>query len=100
MPPGIGEVWRWDAFYSDPDSGAPLPKFVVVMGHADGGDIVLRLLTSRETLRSTAGCSHDSVRPGFYIGVVDPAARLNKPTWIDLREFDDVELADWDDLVA
>jgi len=92
-------VWCWDAFYTDPDTGAPLPKFVVVLAHAPGGDIVLRLLTSREALRPQTACSHDSVRPGFFIGVVDAASRLNKPTWIDLREFDDVEQARWDRLV-
>lgn len=100
MPPRIGEVWCWDDFYKDPDSGAPLPKFVVVLAFAASGDIVLRLLTSRETLRPQTACSHDSVRPGFFLGVIDPATRLNKPTWIDLRELDDVESEEWDELVA
>lgn len=99
MLPGIGEIWRWAEFYRESQTGVWLPKFALVLGYTKGGDVVMRLLTSQETLRSKDGCSHDSIRPGFYVGVIDAAGRLHEPSWVDLREFDDIEEPYWTRIV-
>jgi hypothetical protein len=99
MPPALGEVWRWADFYNDRQTGEPLTKYVAVLAFTQGGDIVARLLTSQESLRSRAGCSHDPIRPGYYLGVLDPNGRLHEQSWVDLRELEDVDPRDWDGLV-
>jgi hypothetical protein len=100
MPPALGQVWRWADFYPDRETGELLPKYVAILALAQGGDVVMRLLTSQENLRSRAGCSHDSTRPGFYLGVLDPHGRLHEQSWIDLREFDNIDQPIWDRLVG
>lgn len=99
MPPALGEVWRWADFYCDRETGEALPKYVAILALPQGGDIVMRLLTSQESLRSRVGCSHDSIRPGYYLGVLDSTSRLHEQSWVDLREFDNVDQPDWDRLV-
>lgn len=100
MLPACGWIWRWDRFYPDARTGELLPKYLLVLAHSRGGDIVVRLLTSRAALRGDQQCSHDDTRPGYYLGVIDPTVGLGKETWLDLREFDDVEPANWDKNVA
>lgn len=91
MPTGIvpGQVYLHSRFYKD-ERGRPLPKYLVVLAIAPGGDIVFRLLTSQPHGRpENPRCYHGDPYPGFYLGVLgDP---LILPTWIDLRKSDDYE---------
>lgn len=98
MSPALGEVWRWADFYRDRETGELLPKYVAILALSHEGEVTMRLLTSQESLRPRV-CSHDSVRPGYYLGVLDPTGRLHEQSWIDLRAFDDVEQSDWDRLI-
>lgn len=96
MLPAYGGVWKWDRFYTDESTGEELTKYIVVLAHSRFGDIVLRLLTSQSALRGVGPCNHDETRPGYYLGVVDPAVGLGKESWLDLRGYDDVEPETWD----
>lgn len=94
-----GEVWRHVEYYFDNDTNRWMPKFVLVLGITVGGDVVVRTFTSREHLRERDACSHDATRPGFFLGVVNPALGLGRETWLDLRGTDDIDLDFWNSLV-
>jgi hypothetical protein len=99
MAPAPGEVWLWNDFYVA-DDGRACPKYAVVLAITRGGDIVLRLLTSRSNLRPIeCKCSHDHP-PGYHLGVLDPEGRLHAESWVDLRDLDDIDPSVWRSLVA
>jgi hypothetical protein len=87
----IGSVYRHSAFYVDPMSGELKTKYLVVLALSRDGDVVARLLTSRyDQLRpKTPPCHHGNPYPGYYLGVL--GGELNRETWVDLRQLDDLE---------
>lgn len=87
----VGEVWRHDRFYLDRTTGEMLTKYMMVLA-VRGGDIVVRLLTSRRNGRSVMPeCSHADPYPGHYLGVL--GGELAKDSWLDLRSLDDFDVA-------
>jgi hypothetical protein len=91
------EVWRHNKYYLD-DAGWHR-KYLLVLA-TGGGDVVYRLLTSRVNGRPTnPPCFHGDVYPSFYLGI-PPAQGLGRPTWLDLRLADDMELLDFERLRA
>lgn len=99
--PSVGEVWSHKDFYTDGSTGELLTKFLLVLAIRPDGDIVYRLLTSREYNRTRApACLHDGDRPGFYLGIPQPAGMLNKDTWLDLREEEDFDAKKFSDFTA
>lgn len=99
----VGSVWKHRAFYQDASSGHGMPKYLVVLGMVNG-DILARLLTSKEGLRSTntaTPCSHDQTRPGYFLGVLTPNKDpLPANSWLDLRGLDEIDGASWADLLT
>jgi hypothetical protein len=62
---------------------------LVLAVRADG-DIVYRLLTSREYHRvREPACVQSGDRPGYFMGIPQPVGALNRATWLDLREVED-----------
>ncbi|MFT4048080.1 MAG: hypothetical protein QM661_15495 [Solimonas sp.] len=85
-----GMILRHARFYVDRDTGEFKPKFLVVLACSRGGDIVVRLLTSRQHGRpEQPPCYHGDPYPGFYLGVL--GLPLVKKSWLDLRGLDDVD---------
>jgi len=88
-----GEIYRHASFYLDRESGETRPKFFLVLGKTPAGDIVARLLTSRQNGRpEVPPCYHGDPYPGFYVGVLGEP--LTAKSWVDLRsleDFDEVE---------
>jgi hypothetical protein len=79
-----GDIYCDQAFYPDPATGEPLPKYLLVLAVPRGDDIVARLLTSRAYGRpEQPPCYHGPPYGGFYLGV--PGAPLTEKTWVDLR---------------
>lgn len=79
-----GEIYKHARFYADPESGALLPKYFLVLALTNGRDVVLRLLTSRQHGRpEVPPCFHGYPYPGFYLGV--PGGELGTKSWLDLR---------------
>jgi hypothetical protein len=96
----IGDVWRHSDYYKDKDTGKPLPKYLLVLSVRTDGDIVYRLLTSRQNSRPTDPvCYHGTPYPGYYLGIPMPSGLLNSETWLDLRElsedFDSLDFENW-----
>ncbi|MDI1253194.1 hypothetical protein [Thermomonas sp.] len=57
-----------------------------------GGDVVLRLLTSRQHGRpELPPCYHGDPYPGFYLGVINAAVGLGSKSWLDLRGLEDAD---------
>lgn len=85
-----GTILHHSRFYADPDSGELKPKFLFVLTTTGNGDVVWRLLTSRQYGRPEAPrCYHGDPYPGFYLGVIDTSAGLGKKSWLDLHSLDD-----------
>ncbi len=85
-----GEIYRHDAFYRNRDTGELERKYLLVLAHTPGNDIVARLLTSRAHGRSEhPRCYHGLPYGGFYLGT--PGAPLTSKTWVDLRYLDDID---------
>jgi hypothetical protein len=85
-----GEIYRDNAFYPDPTTGALLPKYLLLLAVPSGDDIVARLLTSRAHGRpEQPPCYHGRPYGGFYLGA--PGAPLTEKTWVDLRFHDDLD---------
>lgn len=85
-----GTILRHARFYADPESGELKPKFLFVLATTSDGDVVWRLLTSRQYGRpENPRCYHGDPYPGFYLGVVDTSAGLGKKSWLDLHPLDD-----------
>lgn len=97
MAISVGEIWSHSRFYLDPVSGNWKPKYLLILA-VSGGDIVYRLLTSKEKARpKSPGCSHQDPHPSFFLGI--PGGPLNRETWLDLREANDFDSIDFDYLV-
>lgn len=87
---GPGTILRHSSFYADPQTGELKPKFPFVLATTADGDVVWRLLTSRQYGRpEKPRCYHGDPYPGFYLGVIDPSAGLGKKSWLDLHPLDD-----------
>lgn len=79
-----GEVYRHDDFYADTTSGELLSKYLLILAVNQAGDVVFRLLTSRQHGRpEQPPCFHGMPYPSFYLDV--PGGPLNSKTWLDLR---------------
>jgi hypothetical protein len=84
----IGEVWSHDAYYLDGDEFKK--KYLLALAVMPDGDIVYRLTTSRQLSRPThPPCYHGDPYPGFYLGVLGNG--LDKESWLDLRECEDMD---------
>lgn len=88
-----GEIYRHERFYFDLQSGELLPKYFVVLAVLPGGDLVIRLLTSRVHGRpENPRCFHGHPYPSYFLGV--PGGELGTKTWADLRYLADVDTLD------
>lgn len=86
----VGSIYRHADFYVSADTGESLAKFLIVLALPPGGDVVLRVLTSRHAHARPAGCHHGAPYPGFALGA--PGGQLAQPTWVDLRAQDDYDV--------
>lgn len=92
LPPGVapGAIYRHSRFYRDEATGELLPKYLVLLAALPGGDVVFRLLTSRQHgRREHPPCYHGDPYPGFYLGVLGNP--LPQKSWLDLRGIEDFE---------
>lgn len=92
LPAGLGpgSIVRHDAFYLDPHTGIPKPKYLVLLAPIARDDVVSRLLTSRaHGRRENPPCYHGDPYPGFYLGVLP--SPLDQKSWVDLRSLEDVD---------
>lgn len=93
--PKVGQIYVDHRFYVA-DDGASRPKYFLILGRDESGDIVARLLTSQSYGRSKdPRCHHGDPYPSYYLGVL--GNKLGTESWLDLRhleDFDDVEFAD------
>jgi hypothetical protein len=88
-----GEIHLHRRFYADPETGELRDKYFIVLATTPGGDLVIRLLTSRQNDRPVdPPCFHGDPYPGFYLGT--PGGQLNRPSWVDLRYLDDADPLD------
>ncbi len=88
-----GEIYLHRQFYADSQSGELLDKYFVVLAETPGGDLVIRLLTSRQNNRhEQPPCFHGDPYPGYFLGI--PGGVLVRPTWVDLRPMDDADRLD------
>lgn len=87
---GAGTILRHASFYADLKTGELKPKFLLVLATTGGGDVVWRLLTSRQYGRpEKPRCYHGDPYPGFYLGMINTSAGLGKKSWLDLHSLDD-----------
>lgn len=87
-----GEIHFHRNFYVDPDTGEFRGKYLLALAYLPGGDIVFRLLTSRQRGRpEVPPCYRGDPYPGFFLGT--PGAPLNRSTWVDLRGIEDYDEA-------
>lgn len=85
-----GEIHLHRRFYADPSSGELLGKYLLALALTRGGDVVVRLLTSRPHGRPLSPpCFLGDPYPGFYLGVL--GGSLSRESWLDLRAADDVD---------
>lgn len=85
-----GEIYFHRRFYVDMDTGEFRGKYLLVLAEFPGGDLVVRLLTSRQHGRPKAPpCFHGDPYPAFYMGVV--GGPLQRESWLDLRGLDDFD---------
>ena len=88
-----GDIYRHDSFYLDLETGELLPKYFVVLAVLPGGDLVIRLLTSRPHARpENPRCFHGHPYPSYFLGV--PGGQLGTKTWLDLRYLADADALD------
>jgi hypothetical protein len=88
--PVPGEIYRDDAFYLNSETRQPMPKYLVVLGSNRAGDIVFRLLTSRQGGRpENPPCYHGDPYPGYFLGVLGQP--LAQKSWVDLHGQDDYD---------
>lgn len=85
-----GEVYRHEAFYLNDETGELEAKYFLLLAPLPAGDLVARLLTSRQHGRpETPACFHGHPYSSFYLGVLgDP---LSAKSWLDLRYLDDFD---------
>lgn len=94
--PVPGQIWSHLRFYLDSDAGIWRPKYLLVLAVARG-DVVYRLLTSRGPRARQPRCSHADPYPSYFLGV--PGVPLDRETWLDLRECDDIDLGEFSSLI-
>lgn len=88
--PTPGDVWSHASFYRHDETNEPLRKFLLILALRADGDVVYRLLTSRQHGRPTnPTCFHGAPYPGFYLGVPMVGGLIGCETWLDLREMED-----------
>jgi hypothetical protein len=76
-----GRIFRHEQFYLDRDTGLLRPKYFLVLAVQSSGDCVARLLTSRAHGRpEDPPCFHGTPYPGFFLDVLDCAARADDTT--------------------
>lgn len=85
-----GAIYHHRQFYVDPAIRTFRGKYMLVLATTPGGDLIMRLLTSRPHGRpEQPRCYHGDPYPGFFLGVL--ARPLDRPTWLDLRYLDDAD---------
>lgn len=85
-----GEIHLHRRFYADPETGELRGKFLLALAITRSGDIVVRLLTSRQHGRpKSPPCFHGDPYPCFYFGVL--GGRFARESWLDLRAADDID---------
>lgn len=88
-----GEIHFHRRFYVDTTTGEFRGKYLLALAVLPGGDLVVRLLTSRQYGRPKDPlCFHGDPYPAFYLGVV--GGPLQKESWLDLRRLDDFDAHD------
>lgn len=93
-----GQIYFDQEFYCDLDTGVLKGKYFLVLAVDPAGDVVSRLLTSRQNGRPKAPpCYHGLPYPGFYLGII--GGPLNRESWIDLRELEDFERSSLDNRI-
>lgn len=91
----IREIYRYEGFYIDPETGRPLPKYLLILAAPQKRDLVAVLLTSRpHGRREDPPCSHDAPYAGFFLGVLGHP--LTEKSWVDLRGLLDLDERDFD----
>jgi hypothetical protein len=94
-PIAPGCIFRHDRFYLSRETGEFETKYLVSLATTPGGDLVMKLLTSRPHGRpESPPCYHGHPYPGFYLGLL--GAPLTVRSWLDLRglpDFDSVEFS-------
>jgi len=90
-----GDILSHNAYYLD--GSVFKKKYLLVLAVQDNGDIIYRLLTSRQAGRPRMPpCYHGFPYPGFYLGVI--GGTLDKESWIDLRECEDLDKLEYSKL--
>jgi hypothetical protein len=85
-----GTVLHDPQFYVDKLTGELKGKYLAVLAPTRGGDVVLRLLTSKPHGRpEVPPCYHGLPYPGFYLGMLGPP--LGRQSWLDLRALEDAD---------
>jgi hypothetical protein len=85
-----GEVHHHRHFYVDPVAGEYRGKYLLTLAVLPGGDLAVRLLTSRPHGRPTdPPCYHGDPYPGFYLGIL--GGQLQRESWVDLRSMNDFD---------
>jgi hypothetical protein len=91
MTPGC--IYHHSRFYVDRQTGEFRGKYMLALALTNGGDLVIRLLTSRpHGRREIPPCCHGDPYPAFFFGVL--GAPLYRPSWLDLRPLDDADPRD------
>ena len=89
-----GDIYRHERFYRDRETGELKPKYILLLAPTAGGDWVVRLLTSKSSMRSAVPpCDHRDPYPSYFLGVLGEPLTL--VTWVDLRAMDDLDAADF-----
>jgi len=87
--PEAGHVFIDYSFYLAKD-GTPQPKYLLILGRDDSGDLVARLLTSQRHGRpKNPRCNHGDPYPSYYLGVLGD--QLGTDSWLDLRHLNDLD---------
>lgn len=85
-----GEVYRHEAFYLNSETGELEPKYFLALAPQPEGDLVARLLTSRQHGRpENPACFHGHPYASFYLGVL--GGPLSAKSWLDLRHLEDLD---------
>jgi hypothetical protein len=85
-----GEVYRHEAFYLNAATGELEAKYFLFLAALPEGDLVARLLTSRQHGRpENPACFHGYPYSSFYLGVL--GGSLAAKSWLDLRHLEDFD---------
>lgn len=87
---GVGEIITNPRHYVDQITGELRTKHFLILANSRAGDLIIRLLTSRQHGRQKApACSHIDPYPSFYMGHIGGA--LTSQSWLDLRFHPDLD---------